>query len=173
MKRSYFIAIISMIIFILVGCSSNKTKGFEFSTDDYKARLEEAISSTNDANITLKEVVINTEDEIKKEDKPTLATYFFTDSTGILYKEDEISLVINEFDIISLGDSVYNLLRIFVGTVDNTLSMGERQKVINELSFSTDKANETVVKMATTENYKFTYICNNETNNKIIKAEKK
>lgn len=167
MKRGYFIAIISMIIFILVGCSSNKTKGFEFSTDDYKTRLEEAISLTNDSNITLKEVVINTED------KSTLATYFFTDSTGILYKEDEISLVINEFDLISLGDSVYNLLRIFVGTVDNTLSMGERQKVINELNFSTDKANDTVVKMATTENYKFTYICNKETNNKIIKAEKK
>lgn len=169
-------ALLLVTITALGGCSNNKdaTKAnMGFTTEEYTQRLKEAVKGTNDSNITLTdENIINSED--KAETDP-LATYMFTDNTGILYKENEMDLVISDLDVALKGDdSTYNLTRIFIGTVDSSLSMGDRQKTLQSLAFNTEPMNTNeneFIKSAKTNDYKFTYMYNGETKARVIKAE--
>lgn len=170
-------ALLLVTITALGGCSNNKdaTKAnMGFTTEEYTQILKEAVKGTNDSNITLTDenIIINSED--KAETDP-LATYMFTDNTGILYKENEMDLVISDLDVALKGeDSTYNLTRIFIGTVDSSLSMGDRQKTLQSLEFNTEPMNTNeneFIKSAKTNDYKFTYMYNGETKARVIKAE--
>lgn len=175
-----WISVVLLLVTItaLGGCSNNEdaTKAdMGFTTEEYTQRLKEAVKGTNDSNVTFTDenIIINSEEEKLETDQ--LATYMFTDNTGILYKENEMDLVISDLDAALIGDdSTYNLVRIFIGTVDSSLSIGDRQKMLQSLEFNTQPMNTNenkFIKSVKTNNYKFTYMYNGETKARVIKAE--
>lgn len=171
-KRSVLIlACLLMMGIMFSGCSS-ESKELGFTVEEYTQRLNEAVKGTDDKNITLEE-----DDIIINEEEDPLATYMFTDNTGILYKENEMDIVISDVDVALLGDeSTYNLVRIFIGTVDDSLSLGDRENILQELGFNTepiDTNENEVFNLAQTDNYKFTYMYNGETKSRVIKVETK
>lgn len=177
-KLGIFIILVSIMI-LIVGCGNDSKKATEanikLTVEEYTQRIKDAVKGTNDTNIILKDenIVINSEE---KSDTKPLATYMFTNSTGILYKENEMDLVISDADVALLGDSTYNLARIFIGTVDSELSAGDRQKVLQDLGFDTEPLNineNKFIKSTNTDNYKFVYMYNGETKAKVIQAEHK
>ena len=184
-KRWWFIAIVVVVLIAAIGGGGGEDESqgvtqeeseqtMPFTVEEYTQRLKEAVEETDDSNIALKDenIVINEEEE-RKEGDP-LASYMFKNNTGILYKEDGMYLVLSDADTATIGNSVYNLARIFIGTVDDSLSMGDRQKTLQSLDFNTEpiSPNENeVISTTQTDNYKFTYMYSGEDNTRVIKAE--
>lgn len=172
-KKWWFWLIIVLILIVVIefaGGTKETTNGF--TVDEYTTRVKDAVKGTGDLNITLEDenIIINTaEKELK-------ATYMLSNNSGILYKEDGMYLVVSDLDIAMLGDSINNMARIFIGTVDNSLSMGEREKTIQNLGFNADNievVKNEVLGSTQTDNYKFSYMYNAESNTRVIKAESK
>lgn len=156
--------------FLILYFLDEKEKAPIVSVQEYSSRVESALNEIKDPNLSYHE-------PIKLDDGKTSVALIDNGKAAIRFSEDdkEHSVAMHLFDSKAIGKkSFYNSLRLLIGTVDDSLTMGERQLVLNDLHIDYDEIGpEDILVKSTTKNgiyYSFTYLAEEQIMQ--LKAEK-
>lgn len=152
---------LAIIILFLSGCGGEK--GFDFTVSEYEERVENALNQM-DIGLSL----VSSEENEDGRQVLTLSkdVFIFIDKDGD--KPTAISLGV--MPNIVETDHIYQIFALLIGTVDDSLSFGDRKLVVNELGL---RANNLLdySKVYTNNDIQYTYRGTFES--VILKAEPK
>lgn len=117
------------VVLLMAGCSSEGSNTFDFTLEDYEERVNEALNQmdiglsvlSSEENEDGRQVLVLSDDVMifvdKEGNKPTTISLAAT-SNGVLTEDIQQAFV------------------LLVGTVDDSLNMGQRSQVVSELGLN-------------------------------------
>lgn len=157
LKKVLIGTIIMLGLVIILSISLDKDKKAPIvELEDYGKRVEQALGEMKDPKLSYYSLTqANDDNSILLTDSGDIAIF-------IKGNNKEYSLAMTSLEAINLGEeSFYNALRLLIGTVDDSLKMGDRQKVLNDLQISyNDLKNEDFISKTVRKNnisYSFIY----------------
>lgn len=114
------------LVTLIAGCGNDESKTFNFTVKDYESRVKDALNQmdnglsvqSSEENEEGRQVLTLSDDVFifvdKKGDKPTTISLGATSNAA-------------------LTDDIYQVFTLLIGTVDDTLSFGERSQVVDKL----------------------------------------
>ena len=155
LKKILIGAIFLLVLVISLSLSLDK-KAPTVDLEDYSRRVEQALAEMKDPKLNYHSITQANDDN----------SILLTDSgnVAIFIKENnkEYSLAMTSLEAITLGkESFYNALRLLIGTVDDSLKMGDGQNVLNDLQINyNDLTNKDFISKTVRKNnisYSFVY----------------
>lgn len=122
MKKFISLLLLSLL---LVGCSSGE-KTFDFTTGEYEERVGNAL---NQMDIGLS--VLSSEENEDGRQVLSLSedVFIFIDKDG----DKPTTISLGATPNVASSEDVYQIFTLLIGTVDDSLSFGDRNLVVNEL----------------------------------------
>lgn len=155
---TFIIGMVAMVGLLIIIDPSTPT--FDFTEQEYTSRVESALQEMKDDKLSFSNVENAEKDGVK-----TRAIAIYDNGPIGLYIEsingvNKVTFASNYFTMISLGEKSFsNAIRLFVGTVDDTLSFGERELLRQEI-FRDYTSEKEVLNTVTKNGIKYTLVSN-------------
>lgn len=129
------IVILGLVIILSISLDKDK-KAVVVELEDYSKIVEQALTEMKDPKLSYHSPTkVNDDNSILLTDSGNIAIF-------IKENDKEYSLAMTSLEAINLGEESFNnALRLLIGTVDDSLKMGDRQNILNDLQISYNDLN--------------------------------
>lgn len=148
------IVTLGLVIILSIGLNKDKEASI-VNLEDYSKRVEQALDEMKDPKLSYHAITkVNDDNSISLTDSGNIAIF-------IKGNNNEYSLAMTYLEAINLGEESFNnALRLLIGTVDDSLNMGDRQNILNDLqiSYNSLKAEDFISKTVRRNNISYNFI---------------